>query len=291
MSKALSATAILRLFCGSIFVTALAFCAVSAGQQPRHLISTSGFFNREAEASDAAGIGEYSHDLASLIVPEQAGPDYINSFADRLAKAEQEAREGKRKLISEADVVRAFNEMMKRSGASPSVTANAGALRRFRAHGAAIGAFPALLSADRNGTNCNPGEAVYLIWLLRRDNGVLSERYLDYEIYLETLVERPRPQDPVIAPSPIDPGIVRHPENPADPGIARSAENPEIPGVISSQEVQALGLTGRNFSQLVTIQPGGKSEKSWVRRQRRLARRQRHSAIKQSNAVAKTLSF
>jgi hypothetical protein len=42
-----------------------------------------------------------------------------------------------------------------------------------------IKAFPALLSADRNGTNCNPGEAVFLLYLLISDDGVLYERNLD----------------------------------------------------------------------------------------------------------------
>jgi hypothetical protein len=257
-----SAAAILRFLCGSIFV--MAFCAVAAGQEPqRRLVSTSGVFNLEAEASDPDGIHEYSYDLARLIVPDQAGADYINSFADRLAKAEQEAREGKRKLVSEADVVRAFNEMMRGSGIRPPVTADADAdaLRRFRAHGAAIEAFPALLSADRNGANCNPGEAVYLIWLLERNKGVLSERYLDREIRLEGLVKVPEEQ--VATQRSVDPEIVRPPEK---------RENPE------ELSIGAMSV------QTMTVKLDGKNSGS-------LARRQHRAAIKQSNAVAKVLGF
>lgn len=42
-----------------------------------------------------------------------------------------------------------------------------------------IKAFPALFSAGRNGINCNPGEAVFLLYLLMSDDGVLYERNLD----------------------------------------------------------------------------------------------------------------
>jgi hypothetical protein len=49
----------------------------------------------------------------------------------------------------------------------------------FREHAASIKAFRALFSADLNGTNCNPGEAVFLLYLLMSDDGVLYERNLD----------------------------------------------------------------------------------------------------------------
>jgi hypothetical protein len=52
-------------------------------------------------------------------------------------------------------------------------------MRRFREHATSIKAFPALFSADRNRTNCNPGEAVFLLYLLISDDGVLRERDLD----------------------------------------------------------------------------------------------------------------
>jgi hypothetical protein len=284
MSKARSAAAIRSFLCGATL--AMFFCATSAGQDLwRHLRNTPSQFNQEAAASDPDGIHKYSYDLARSIVPVAAGADYINSFANRLAKAEQQAREGKRKLVSEADVVRAFNEMMRRSGTSPPVTADADGLRRFRAHGAAIGAFPALLSADRNGRNCNPGEAVYLILLLERNKGLLSESSLDREVDLESNAQAPEEQ--VVVQPPVDPAIMRPPENPGDLGIVRHAENPEDPGV---------ALNGRNFSQLITETPvltgtDNESARSLVRRQERFARRQHHAAIKQADAVAKVLGF
>jgi len=81
-------------------------------------------------------------------------------------------------------VVRAFNELMARIGAPPSMKADEASVHKFRAHAAAIKAFPALFSADRNGTNCNPGEAVFLLSLLISEDGVLHEKNLDSELML-----------------------------------------------------------------------------------------------------------
>ena len=83
------------------------------------------------------------------------------------------------KLVAEADVVRAFNELMTRIGAPASMRTDEASMRRFREHAATIKAFPALLSADRNGSNCNPGEAVFLLHLLISDDGKLYDRNLD----------------------------------------------------------------------------------------------------------------
>lgn len=52
-------------------------------------------------------------------------------------------------------------------------------MRRFREHAASIKAFPALFSANRNGTHCNPGEAVFLIYLLISEDGALNDKNLD----------------------------------------------------------------------------------------------------------------
>jgi hypothetical protein len=140
-------------------------------------------FNQEALASDPAGIHKYSEDLIGnlieLIVPSEAGGAEIEPLVNRLAQAEQLARTGKAKLVPEADVVRAFNELMEKIGAPSSLRADEAAMRRFREHAAAIKAFPELFSGDRNGTNCNPGEAVFLFSLLMSDDGVLYEKSLD----------------------------------------------------------------------------------------------------------------
>jgi len=135
--------------------------------------------NKDAQAADPAGIHYYSEDLAHMFLPEKVGDDYINSFGDRLAKAEQLARDGKGKLIPEAEVARTFNELLKKIGAPPSIKTDADAIHQFRSHAASIKALPALLTADRNGPNCFPGEAVYLLSLLLSNNGKLLESYLD----------------------------------------------------------------------------------------------------------------
>ena len=56
-------------------------------------------FDREARASDAAGIREYSDDLTWFLVRDQVRKDYRSALTDRLAKAEEAAREGKGRLI------------------------------------------------------------------------------------------------------------------------------------------------------------------------------------------------
>jgi hypothetical protein len=137
------------------------------------------FLNHEAATSDAVGIHHYSEDLVELVVPKQAGKAYIDLLSDRLAKAEQMARQGKGHLVPEADVVRAYNGLMKQIDAPRSFFADEVAVSTFRAHSVAVPVLPALLSADRNGTDCNPGEAVYLFFLLLFSNGKISASYLD----------------------------------------------------------------------------------------------------------------
>jgi len=195
MPARLAATAIPVLF----FL--LLSCGRMAAQRPAHCAQIYFcLFDQEAAASDPAGIHKYSGDLVDLILPNQwtygrspsgqiktfrvefLGEKYAAKLADRLARAEQTARTGKGKLVSESDVIRAFNDLMKEVGASSSLRAEGASLRRFREHAAAIKAFPALFSEDRNGTNCNPGEAVFLLGLLILGDGVLHEGNLDSDL-------------------------------------------------------------------------------------------------------------
>lgn len=155
-----------------------------AGQQPPHCAQDLFcLFNQEAAASDPAGIHKYSEDLIGLLLPNPAGEDSIrqltNQLAGRLAAAEQAARTGNGRLVPEAAIVKAFNDLMQEIGAPPSVRASLAAVHIFRQHAASIKAFPALFSADRNGANCNPGEAAFLFYLLISDNGTLYRGNLD----------------------------------------------------------------------------------------------------------------
>jgi hypothetical protein len=161
-------------------VAGLALCPLMTGQQPtRRAHSLPDLFNQEAQAADPAGIRKYSEDLIGLIVPPEANKADFEQLADRLARAELMARTGKGKLVAETDVVRAFNELMKQTRAPSSMRADEVSMRRFREHAVSIKAFPALLSFRRNGTNCNPGEAVFLLYLLIADDGAIYEGNLD----------------------------------------------------------------------------------------------------------------
>jgi hypothetical protein len=160
-------------------LTFLVLCSVAGAQGAKRANSVPELFNNEAAATDPGGIHTYSHDLIKLVVPEQMGEEFINAFSDRLAMAEQAAREGKAKLSPEANIARAFNDLMKSVGAPPSLTTTKESIHKFREHAASIKAFPALFSANRNGTNCNPGEAMFLLYLLISNSGLLSEQDLD----------------------------------------------------------------------------------------------------------------
>lgn len=157
-------------------------------------------FNQDAAAKDSTGVQKYSRDLTGLILAGRwtyerfpsgqtetfdhgiLGEGDASNLADRLAKAEQAARTGNGKLIPEARVAKAFNILMERIGAPSSERTDEAAVHRFREHAAALHAFPALLSVDRNGTNCNPGEAVFLLYLLISQNGVLHDGDLDRQV-------------------------------------------------------------------------------------------------------------
>jgi hypothetical protein len=144
-------------------------------------------FDREAKASDPAGIREYSDDLTWFLVRDQVDKNYRNALTDRLAKAEEVAREGKGRLIPEADVVRVFNDMMRRIGAPNSVRADENAMHAFRQHSIDVPALPALFSASHNGTYCYPGEAVFLLYTLIVYNGAPPRNLLDEVMRLRDL--------------------------------------------------------------------------------------------------------
>jgi hypothetical protein len=174
-------------------VMAFAFCTALAGQplfgshlaRVRPFTTVDDVLDREAQASDPTGIHQFSEDLIGLVVPEQTGNDYLNSFADRLASAEEMAREGKGKLVPETKIVQVFNDTMRKIGA-PFKTDEA-TVMKFREHSIAVPSLPALLTANRNGTNCSPAEAVFLFYMLSWSNGDLPLSVLDFAATLKRM--------------------------------------------------------------------------------------------------------
>jgi hypothetical protein len=192
-----------------VMLCILLSCSHTVAQGPTHCAQILYcLFDQEAAASDPAGIRKYSKDVIDTILPNQwtygkspsgrmdtfmlefLGDDYAADLANRLAKAEQSARMGNGKLIAERDIAQAFNDLMKAVGAPPSMKTDEASIRIFRQHAATIKGFPALFSADRNGTNCNPGEAVFLLSLLISGNGTLSEGNLDSDQALMQMSEQ-----------------------------------------------------------------------------------------------------
>jgi hypothetical protein len=113
-------------------------------------------------------------------VPKGVEKATINKLAKRLAKAEFAARSGRGKLVPEAAVAQAFNDLMSGIGAPLTWHADEAAIRKFRARAAALHAVPVLLTADRNGTNCSPGEAIFLLQLLISNRCCQSSENVDF---------------------------------------------------------------------------------------------------------------
>lgn len=159
-------------------------------QNPRAVL------NKDAEATDPAGIHFYAEDLAHYLLPDEAGEKYINSFADRLATAEQEAREGKRKLIPDTAVLEAYYKVFKKAHRSP--TTDLAALRRFRTDPRLDRQYPALLTADRNGTNCYPGEAVFLLASLLQTDALQTNAAPSAPPAIPSSSSSPSPSGPTV---------------------------------------------------------------------------------------------
>ncbi len=191
----------------------------------RPLTNVGAMLNKDAEASDPAGIHYFAEDLAHFLLPERTGDRYINRFAERLAKAEQEAREGKRKPIPDTQVAEAFNEVVQKAHL-PVMPASLSDLRSLRNDPRIAKEYPALLTADRNGTNCTPGEAVYLLAVL-----------LEKDAYP---VPPPPPPPPPRATRPGD--LLPAPPPPGDPFAPYTEKMVPVPNGISTVVLSSSDL-------------------------------------------------
>jgi len=154
----------LALVIGVIFIPQTAI----SQPVPKHP-NMMGTLNKEAEASDSAGIHAYSQDLVQMLVGNSTGPAYAASLSDRLARAEFMARHGKRKLISEAGIAQAFSVLMREIGAPNSFATDIDAVHSNRI---AFESFlPAMISQKENGSYCNPGEAVFVLEMMIENVG------------------------------------------------------------------------------------------------------------------------
>lgn len=149
-------------------ILGFAFCTPRAASQPSpqppNMMDT---LNKEVGASDPEGIHKYSEDLIpwlNWLIGTVAGPEYEASVIDRLARAELKARQGKRKLISEAEIAQAFNQLMRETGAPDTFTADVAAVESARSESEKR--LPALITRKKNGSYCNPGETIYILMLL-----------------------------------------------------------------------------------------------------------------------------
>jgi hypothetical protein len=145
-----------------------AFCPARAASQPKpQPPNEMDILNKEAGASDPEGIHKYSENLIHWLdwqIGSAAGQEYEASVIDRLARAELKARQGKRKLISEAEIAQAFNQLMRETGAPDTFTADVAAVESARSESEKQ--LPALITRKKNGSYCNPGETIHIFMLL-----------------------------------------------------------------------------------------------------------------------------
>jgi hypothetical protein len=126
--------------------------------------------NKEAEATDPAGIHAYCKHLIGLFPAVRGGgAAYADALTDRLARAELMARLGKRKLISEIEVAEAFNDLMRRTGAPAPMKADLAAVESARSGWEKQ--LPALISREKNGIYCYPGESFFILEILIENVG------------------------------------------------------------------------------------------------------------------------
>jgi hypothetical protein len=156
---------VLKYFAFALILCSAFYSAQATSQpssQPPNMMDT---LNKEAKASDPAGIHNYSQQLIQMFPAVRGGGDaYADSLTERLAKAELLAKQKKRKLISEAEIAQAFNLLVRETGAPDLLRADIETVHKNRAGFA--NALPAMISLKSNGSYCNPGEAVYLLELL-----------------------------------------------------------------------------------------------------------------------------
>jgi len=193
-------------------VSGLALCPLPGVTQisarPPNLIET---LNKEAGASDPAGIYSYSQHLLSLLANEKVEAMPIASFSDRLARAELLARRGKRSHISSVDIAAVFNDLMKNVNAPQSMRADAAPVEKMRV--ALERMAPNLVLQRPAGESCYPGEAVFLVFLLIANDGTRISSVADKVSpdELPQMITRVRPSTDPSARSLVDAYISRNP--------------------------------------------------------------------------------
>jgi len=126
----------------------------------------------DAKAADGPeGSKVYARQLTEWFVSDQTGDTYIDAFASRLSTADLMARQGKRELIPETVVARAFNDLMSRVHAPLRTDTNV--VHQLRNTLYAVS--PSLSTVNSDSSGCLPSEAVHLMIQLLLDNGTLGD--------------------------------------------------------------------------------------------------------------------
>lgn len=146
-------------------------------------------FNQEAADRTPQGTLQLSYDLIGVLTAEKSGEDYRLALAHRLADAEQAVRGGHGHLIPEANVARAFNQLMQKIHAP--FRADEASIHAFRQRSVQVPSYTNLLTADRNPTACTPAEALFLFNILMWNSGKAPQEMIDWYRARKQLAEHP----------------------------------------------------------------------------------------------------
>jgi hypothetical protein len=165
---------VVRMLLGFASVTALVFCLslILTAQPERCGHDSMCSLNQEAAATDPAAVHTYVAQLVQMFPAVLGGKSaYADTLTDRLARAELMARDKKRRLISEAEIVNAFNDLMQQTKAPASLKVDLVAVESAR--NGWEKQLPALISRQKNGSYCYPGESVFILETLIENVGTV----------------------------------------------------------------------------------------------------------------------
>jgi hypothetical protein len=122
-----------------------------------------------------AGMEDYAQHLVALLVAgDKPGKACVRRLSQRLAEAEQAARDGRQGYVSESAIADAFNNLMSavrgRDGAEIQTTAeHVHWMREWNDRFS-----PVLSLVETHASECLPGEAVFTLVMLQTSNGVVG---------------------------------------------------------------------------------------------------------------------
>lgn len=121
-------------------------------------------------AKDPSGRSTYVGTLMTLAGGDKLAKPYYSGLSKRLELDEERVRRGKQAPVSETSIAMAFNQLALILN-SP-VRVDAERVHRYRE--IFVGQAPNLISINSSPSACNPGEAVFLVYIIAFNDGSLT---------------------------------------------------------------------------------------------------------------------